>query len=197
MFHGSPFSRKVRITLREKNIACEEVDVFAPGARDGIGAHNPLGKVPALVLDDGTDLFDSAVIVEYLDAVWPTPRLLPEAPAARAIVRRWEALADGIAEATVLAMLENRRPEERRDAAVIERQHGKILAALGRAEHDLGDQPFCAGGEFSLADVALVSAIGYLDFRFPELRKGRFPRVEALLGRLAGRPSVASTAIVA
>lgn len=192
LFPTSPFSRKVRIFLREKNIPCEEV---APGPASGghLADHNPLGKVPALVLDDGTDLFDSVVIVEYLDAMWPSPRLIPEPPAERALVRRWEALADGIAEATVLAMLENRRPEALRDPSVIERQHGKVFAALERAERDLGDKPFCAGETFTLADAALVSALGYVDLRFPGLWKGRYPRVEALVARLAERPSIAGT----
>lgn len=195
MSPSSPFSRKVRILLREKGIACEEVNPFGPGGGAGIADHNPLGKVPALVLDDGTDLFDSVVICEYLDAQWPSPRMIPEAPLARAVVRRWEALADGIGEATVLAMVENRRAESLRDPAVIARQHGKVLAALDRAEKDLRDDGYCAGDAFGMADVALVSAIGYLDFRFPELRKGRCPRVEALLARLHERPSVRETAI--
>lgn len=157
--------------------------------------HNPLGKVPALVLDDGTDIFDSVVICDYLDAKWPSPRLLPEEPFERALVGRWEALADGIGDATVLAMSENRRAESLRDPSAIARQHGKVFAALDRAEKDLGDRPYCAGDAFTLADVALVSALGYLDFRFPGLWKGRCPRVEALIGRLHERPSVRDTAI--
>lgn len=192
IFPSSPFSRKARIILREKGITCEEISPLSGGPN---GANpNPLGKVPALVLDDGTDLFDSAVICEYLDALRPEPRLIPAEPLPRALVRRWEALADGIGEATILAMSETRRAVERRDASTIDRQHEKIFAALGRAENDLGDRPFCAGEAFSLADIALVSALGYLDFRFPGLWQGKYRRVEALVKRLAERPSIAATA---
>ncbi|MFO0592336.1 MAG: glutathione S-transferase N-terminal domain-containing protein [Polyangiaceae bacterium] len=188
----SPYSRKARILLREKGIACEEITLTNLGG--ALVEHNPLGKIPALVLDDGTDLFDSVVICEYLDGNWPSPRLIPEAPLARAIVRRWEALADGIADATVAAMLETRRAEALRDPAVIERQHGKVLAALDRAEKDLGDRAYCTGDTFTFADVALVSGVGYLNLRFPSLWKGRCPKVESLLARLHERPSVRDTA---
>src|SRR5262245_29000821 len=93
----SPYARKVRIVLGEKRIACEELVPSA--ARIDLSQKNPLAKVPTLELDDGTLLFDSVVIVEYLDALVPEPRLIPEPPLARALVRRWEALADGICDA--------------------------------------------------------------------------------------------------
>jgi glutathione S-transferase len=189
----SPFARKVRIALREKGVACDEIDTWSLGAASGLVDHNPLGKVPSLVLDDGTDLFDSVVIVEYIDAIWPSPRLIPETLPARTLVRRWEALSDGIADAAVLAMLEGRRAEALQDPAALKRQHGKILSALVRADHDLGERTWCVGDDFTLADAALASALGYLDLRCPTLWRGKHPRLETYLARLEQRPSVAST----
>src|SRR5262249_60740692 len=106
----SPYARKVRIALAEKKIEYELVEA-APFAPDtAVPSYNPLGKVPVLVLDDGTNLFDSRVIVEYLDTVSPVSRLIPEPSRQRIAVKRWEALADGICDAAVAGVVEGRRP---------------------------------------------------------------------------------------
>ncbi|HEY4157573.1 MAG TPA: glutathione S-transferase N-terminal domain-containing protein [Polyangiaceae bacterium] len=182
----SPYGRKVRIALLEKSLPCEVVNEAAL-------PHNPLGKIPALMLDDSTSLFDSVVIVEYIEGVAPTPQLIPSEPHERALVRRWEALADGIADAAVLAMLEGRRAAELRDPSVVERQLGKVRAALAFAEAGLAES-FAHGATFSLADAALVSAIGYLHLRHPDvLPSSPTPRLHAYLTRLATRPSIATT----
>ncbi|HMA93115.1 MAG TPA: glutathione S-transferase N-terminal domain-containing protein, partial [Polyangiaceae bacterium] len=110
----SPYSRKVRVTLLEKGISFEDIDVAKSATQPG--SFNPLGKVPTLVLDDGTVLFDSTVITETLDVLYPTPRLIPEAPYERALVRRWEALADGICDVVIPVIIDARRPEAQRDA---------------------------------------------------------------------------------
>jgi glutathione S-transferase len=186
----SPYGRKVRIALIEKSIACEV-------ANEPAAPHNPLAKIPALVLDDGTPLFDSVVIVEYLDALTPSPKLIPSGPRERALVRRWEAVADGIADATVLAMLEGRRAPALQDASFVERQLGKVRASLAFADSELRES-FAHGASFSLADAALCAACGYLELRFPDvLASSATPRLHAYLARLATRPSLVSTAIPA
>lgn len=188
----SPYARKVRIVLREKGIVCEEVspaNVYA-----AVTDKNPLGKVPVLELGDGTVLYDSVVIVEYLDALEDEPRLIPRAPLERALVRRFEALADGIADAVVLAMVEQRRAAGMLDASVVAKQHGKVCAGLGAIAAALGQGVLPADGTFSLADAALLSALGYIGLRAPELVEGIPSIVRDYQARFATRPSVAATA---
>ncbi len=193
----SPFVRKVRVVLAEKKLDCPYVedDVMAP---DSLAArHNPLGKVPCLLLEGGEAVFDSRVIVEYLDALSPVGRLIPAAGRERMEVKQWEALADGLLDAAVLARQESHWPgraEGERSPAWIARQLGKIEAALAQMERQLGDRPWCHGIHMSLADVALGCALGYLDFRFPQLDwRARHPRLLKLHDKLMARPSFADT----
>ena len=192
---GSPFARKVRIVLAEKQIPHEyEVQRgSAPGSP--VPRFNPLGKVPTLVLDDGRGLYDSPVIVEYLDTLGSGPRLIPEAPAERFEVKRWEALGDGIAEAAVHINHERREPaEKQKDAAWFQRQRDKVDRGLAAMEQDLGRGEFCFGGRFTLADIAAGYALSYMDFAVPDIewRKGH-PALARLAGRLFARPSFSTT----
>ena len=152
----SPFGRKVRVALLEKGLPHEVANPWSAQAGLVLDRHNPLGKVPALILDDGTTLFDSVVIVEYVDALSDSARLIPAAPRERALVRRWEALADGMMESTVSIMLEGRRPEPQRSSEASAKQLGKVRTSLAFAERELGDQSFAHGGVFTLADAALA-----------------------------------------
>ena len=191
---GSPFARKVRIVLAEKQIPHEyEVQRgSAPGSP--VPQFNPLGKVPTLVLDDGRGLYDSPVIVEYLDSLGKG-RLIPEAPAERIEVKRWEALGDGIAEATVHINHERREPaEKQKDAAWFQRQRDKVDRGLAAMENALGKNEFCFGGRFTLADIAAGYALGYIDFATADIewRKGH-PALTRLAERLFARPSFSST----
>jgi len=192
---GSPFVRKVRIVLEEKRVPCEFIVErgSAPGSR--VPHFNPLGKIPTLVLDDGRGLYDSPVIVEYLDAQGTGPRLIPEARDDRIEVKRWEALGDGVAEATVAVNHEYREPEEKQRApAWFERQRLKIDRGLAVMEEGLGAGQFCFGDRFTLADIAAGYALGYLDFALPEIewRKGH-PALARLAERLAARKSFSGT----
>ena len=192
---GSPFARKVRIVLAEKQIQHEyEVQRgSAPGSP--VPQFNPLGKVPTLVLDDGRGLYDSPVIVEYLDTLGSGPRLIPEALAERIEVKRWEALGDGIAEATVHINHERREPaEKQKDAAWFQRQRDKVDRGLAAMEKALGTSEFCFGRRFTLADIAAGYALGYIDFATPDIewRKGH-PALARLAERLFARPSFSST----
>lgn len=192
---GSPFARKVRIVLEEKGIPHEYVieRPSAPGSR--VPQFNPLGKVPTLVLDDGRALYDSAVIVEYLDALGSGPKLIPDAFDQRIEVRRWEALGDGIAEATVLVNHEYREPAEKQRApAWFERQRAKIDRGLAVMEKDLGAGEFCLGGRFTLADIAAGYALGYLEQALPEVEwRAAHPALRRLAERLGARKSFSAT----
>jgi glutathione S-transferase len=193
---GSPYVRKVRVVLAEKKIdyRFEREDVWSP--RTTIGQANPLGKVPTLITDDGAAVFDSRVIAEYLDTVTPISRLIPPPGRSRVEVRCWEALADGLLDAAILARQEAARPDPaQRSAAWIERQMGKIDAALAAMATGLGDKRFCSDGKYSLADIAVGCALGYLDFRFPQIDwRERHPNLAQLAARLFERQAFIDTA---
>ncbi|MGC2520750.1 MAG: glutathione S-transferase N-terminal domain-containing protein [Burkholderiales bacterium] len=190
----SPFARKVRIVLAEKKIdyEFESDNPWTPDAKTP--RYNPLGKVPVLVLDDGTTLFDSRVIVEFLDNVSPISRLIPAENRERIEVRRWEALADGVVDAAVLARLENQREPKLRNPAWIERQMGKVTAGLAAMDADLGEKPWCAGSGYTLADIAIGTCLGWLEFRFPQLDwKNRHANLARQSAKLSERQSFADT----
>jgi glutathione S-transferase len=191
----SPYVRKVRVVMAEKKIEAqfELVDVWASDSP--LTQANPLGKVPCLVTDDGGAIFDSRVIVEYLDNLTPVHRLIPPNGRPRVEVRIWEALADGLLDAAVAVRAEQaQRTEAQRSAAVIARQMGKIEAALGAMSTALEDKPWCADGKYSLADVAVGCALGYLDFRFAQLGwRAQFANLAAHAEKLAQRPSFIDT----
>jgi glutathione S-transferase len=191
----SPYVRKVRVVMAEKKLEYEFVleNVWADNTQ--IQAHNPLGKVPCLIMDDNGSLFDSRVIVEYLDTLSPVGRLIPQPGRDRAATKCWEAIADGVLDAAVAINIEvNRRPPELRSEAWIERQHKKISVALDSMDKSLDDQPFCMGINFSLADIAVGCALGYLDLRFSELNwRSRYSNLQRLDEKLQTRPSFINT----
>src|SRR5919109_5503743 len=123
---ASPYTRKVRIVLAEKKIDCEMELVDVSPVENPVNAHNPLGKIPALVLDDGTALYDSRVIVEFLDGKSPIGRLIPEELRDRVAVRRWEALADGVLDAGLLVRYESLREQHERSEAWTTKQLARI-----------------------------------------------------------------------
>jgi glutathione S-transferase len=190
----SPFVRKARIVLAEKKIEYDFVIDSPWTAESGVPALNPLGKVPVLLLDDDTPLFDSRVIVEYLDSTTPNNRLLPSPNRERIEVKRWEALADGLCDAAVLAFLEAKRPAKERSPGWIVRQREKIDRSLAFMSEQLGDDSYCMGTHFSLADIACGMAFGYLDFRFADLDwRTPYPNLARLAEKLAQRPAFADT----
>lgn len=196
---SSPYVRKVRIVLAEKKLDCqlEVVDVW--GADSAVIHSNPLGKVPCLVMDDGNpNLFDSRVIVEYLDTLSPVSRLLPAAGRERVEVKWWEAVADGVLDACVLLRIEHtQRPPEQRNDAWMARQRGKVEAALALMSEQLGEKNFCVGqhtSNYTLADVAVGCALGYVDFRFPEIEwRETYPNLVKLYDKLMQRQSFIDT----
>jgi glutathione S-transferase len=193
----SPFVRKVRVVMAEKKLDYQFVleDVWTS---DAIVKSNPLGKVPCLVLEGGEAVFDSRVIVEYVDTLSPVGRLIPASGRERVEVRTWEALADGLLEAAILARLESTfagRSEAQRSQAWVDRQMGKVHATVKAMGLGLGDKPFCSGIHLSLSDIAVGCALGYLDYRFPSIDwRGAHPNLGRLYDKLAARPSFADTA---
>jgi glutathione S-transferase len=190
----SPFARKVRIVMAEKRIDYEPVVDIPWEAETRVPEFNPLGKVPVLVMDDGHTLFDSRVIVEYLDSISPLHRLIPESGRPRIQVKRWEALADGVSEAAALIFLENRRPKAQRSQDWIQRQQRKVDLGLAAIAAELGDKTWCTGESYNLSDVAVGCALGYLDLRFPEIEWRRsYPTLAMLADKLSQRQSFKDT----
>jgi glutathione S-transferase len=191
----SPYVRKVRLVLLEKNITHEYV-VDAPrepGSR--VARSNPLGRIPALILDDDTCVFDSPVIAEYADSLNDRPVLIPRNdPLARMRVKRWEALADGIMDSAVAVRSERIRPGEKQDEGNITRNNDAISRALAYAAQMLGEREWCEGSAISLADLAMASALVYLDLRQPERDwRGAHSNLAVWFARLSERPSMRAT----
>lgn len=192
--HTSPYVRKVRIVLAEKKIDYDFVLDSPWEANNGVSRLNPLGKIPVLVLDDDSSLYDSRVIVEYLDATAPNNRLIPAGGRERIVVRRWEALADGINDAVVAGFLEAKRSAEKRSDEWIARQRGKVIAGLEVMATDVGEQAWCHGSAISLADIAVGVCLGYLDLRCADIDwRTAHPNLARLFERLMQRPSFAET----
>ncbi len=165
----SPYVRKARLVLLEKSIPHEYV-VDPPGEPNSLVLKvNPLGRIPALILDDGFCVFDSAVIAEYVDSLSESQVLIPRNDAnARLRVKRWEALADGMMDSAIMVRIEGLRPPEKQDAALLVLHNTAISKALFFASELLGTQTWCEGDAITLADLALVSALLYLDLRQAE-----------------------------
>jgi glutathione S-transferase len=190
----SPYARKVRIVLAEKKIEYQLVEQSPWAEGFPVHAYSPLGKVPVLILDDGTALYDSRVIVEYLDNVTPVSHLIPEPSRQRLVVKKWEALADGVCDATLAIVVERRRPAELQSEEWIDRQRRKIVDGVAILARELGDKAWCNGEAYSLADIATACALDYLDLRHAEFAwRESFPNLARLATRLAKRPSFADT----
>ena len=192
----SPYVRKVRIVMAEKKLdyQFELEDVWNS---DAILKSNPLGKVPCLVLEGGEAVFDSRVIVEYVDTRSPVSRLIPDGSRERTEVRTWEALADGLLDAALAARLEatwaGRTPEQR-SQAWIDRHLNKIDVALAAMSTGLAERAWCSGNHLTLADIAVGCALGYLDFRFPAIDwRARHANLARLAEKLAARQSFIDT----
>jgi len=187
---ASPYTRKVRIVALEKRIEC----VFEVDPWSAVPHHNPLGKIPVLVVGSDSSIFDSRVIVEYLDNLAPLNRLIPEPGRQRVNVKRWEALADGLCDALVAIHLERVRPQQQQSPEWIGRQQKKIAAALSVISQDLADKNWCSGEFYNLSDIAVGCALGYLDLRFSDIGwRSQYPNLAKHAEKLALRPSFKET----
>jgi len=189
----SPYVRKVRIVMVEKKLDYQFVSEDVWSDTTQIHASNPLGKVPCLIMEGHEAVFDSRVIVEYLDTLSPVGKLIPPAGRERAEVKTWEALADGLLDAAILARMEavwTKREDSQRSQAWIDRQLDKIQHALAAMSQGLGEKAYCSGIHLSLSDIAVGCAVSYLDFRFPQIDwRTPYPNLHKLYDKLAQRPS--------
>lgn len=191
----SPYARKVRIALQEKGLAFELV-TEQPWARDASAPrYNPLGKVPTLILPDGETVYESAFILEWLDAMHPDPALVPTDARGRLDARRLEVLGDGVCDAVVLTLMEHMRPADRRSAPWLERQSAKIAGGVAELARRIApDAPFALGDRFGLGDIAVGCTLGYLDLRLPGFDwRAAHPALVPLFERLSRRPSFVAT----
>jgi glutathione S-transferase len=193
----SPYVRKVRVMMAEKKLdyQLEVEDVWAGNKVDVV---NPLGKVPCLVMEGGETIIDSRVIVEYLDTLSPVGRMIPERGRERAEVRTWEALADGLLDAAVLARMEQTWPartDAQRSAAWVDRQLNKVSATLSTMGAGLADRPWFFGIHMTLADLSVGCALAWLDFRFPALNwRASHPNLAKFSDKMNARQSFIDTA---
>ena len=192
---ASPFARKVRIVLRERSLLgqIEEVETavspVAPNA--DLARANPLVKIPTLVLDDGTALFDSRVICEYLDTLGNVPRLFPATGIERWNALRLQSLCDGVLDAAVLTRYEMAvRPEALRWKDWVAGQRAKIDGGVEALEREQSSW----GRTFGIGQIGTACVLGYLDFRFPEIDwRSTHPRLKTWFGEISERPSVQDT----
>ena len=161
----SPYTRKVRVVLAEKKIECDMQIVDVAPSDNPVNPHNPLGKIPTLILDDGNALYDSRVIVEFLDGVSPISRLIPEATRDRVAVRRWEALADGVLDAGLLVRYESLRDKKEQSKGWSDKQLARMKRGMDQVAKEIGT--YCHADRYSLADIAVGCCMGWLDFRKP------------------------------
>ena len=191
---NSPYARKVRIVAQEKHIDLELQEVVLADPDCIVKNHNPLGKVPVLILNDGDSLYDSRVIVEYLDNHAPGTHLIPTDNTSKIATRRWEALADGVCDAAISAMLEQRRPPEKQLQANIDKQLEKVTRGLEVLNLDIIKKKWCVNETFSLADIALGCMLGYVDYRHKQLNwQDNYPNLAKHYSLLVKRPSFKQT----
>jgi glutathione S-transferase len=189
---NSPYARKIRIVAAEKHIDIKLQEVVLSDPDCPVKLYNPLGKVPVLILSDDNDsLYDSRVIAEYLDNRTPLAHLIPKDNTAKSAVRRWEALADGVCDAAVAVIMEQRKPEQKQDEAFIIRQLDKVTRGLTVLNNDLGHNKWCVDDTFSLADIAVGCMLGYINLRFSSTINlaADYPNLERLQSVLIKRQS--------
>ena len=194
---ASPYTRKVRVVLAEKKIDFDMELVDVAPAVNPVNPYNPLGKIPTLALDDGTALYDSRVIVDFLDSVSPISRLIPETTRDRVAVRRWEALADGVLDAGILWRYESVRDKAEQSKSWQHKQIARMQRGMEQISKEIG--AFCHGDRYSLADIAVGCCMGWLDFRKPgEVDWAKeYPGIERHYRKLMERAAFADTVPVA
>lgn len=188
---ASPFARKVRVVMLEKKLDYELILENVWSTDTKIQQSNPLGKVPCLLMEDGGAMFDSRVIVEYLDTLTPVGKLIPPQGRERVEVKNWEALADGVLDAAILVFLEKKlRTPEMQSAEWMQRQMDKVHAGIKAMSNGLGEKPFCVGNHLTLADISVGCALDWISFRFPEVDwKTAYPNLVKLVEKLSERTS--------
>ncbi len=192
---GSSFARKIRVMLIEKNVA-HEIEMINLWEANDLKKTNPVGKVPALKLDDGRVVISSPLIADYVDNQFPVPRFIPADPERRLEVRQWEALADGAMEAVGASLYEMRfHDEAKRSQAWLDRQRGKVDAGFAALEGMLGNRTWCVGDAITLADIAIACHLGFITLRAPQFfPQDQYPGLTRLWRNMESRESLRRTA---
>jgi len=191
----SPYARKVRIALAEKDLPFQLITEVPWNSTTQTPQYNPLEKLPVLIFEDGSSVYESRFILEVIEARWPQPSLLPTGGIEQVLAaRQVEVIADGICDAVVLLFWERHRPAEQQSAEWIARQRRKVDGGLRALAGIAGDRAWVVGDRFGLADIAAGTVLRYLEVRFPEQPWRRdHPNLAALSDRLEQRPSFAAT----
>ena len=194
----SPYARKVRIALAEKGVPFELVTEVPWNTDTATPLYNPLEKLPVLIVDAETSVYESRFILEWIEAKHPAPALMPEDIEARLAVKRFEVLGDGICDACVLMFLERGRTPDRQSPEWMARQARKVAGGLREIARLLGDRERCVGDALTYADIAVGTTLRYLDVRFAENDwRTRHPHLAAFSDRIEMRPAFAATVPVA
>ncbi len=188
---SSPYARKVRVTAREKGLMGSlteiECNPFADPAE--LRGHNQLGKVPTLVAG-ALVLYDSTVICEYLDSRTQSPRFIPMAGADRWRVLRAQALADGLLDLAVALTVEQRRPPAQQSDSTQQRWRGQIVGGMNAMHEQLPD----LSGILNVGHIAFGVALGYLDFRYPNMGwRNAYPELANWFEGFDARPAMQAT----
>lgn len=192
----SPFARKVRIALREKGLPFELLTEVPWDSTTSTPKYNPLEKLPVLILEDGSSIYDLSFILQYLEWTYPRPPLMPADVEGKIAARRLEILCDGVCDAVVLTLFERMRADP--SAEWLSRQRRKIEGGVREMARLIGDRPFAVAEQFGLGDIAVGTAVGYLDVRFSEFDwRGLYPNLAAFSARMETRPSFATSTPVA
>ncbi|WP_024586583.1 glutathione S-transferase N-terminal domain-containing protein [Aliihoeflea sp. 2WW] len=190
----SPYARKVRIALIEKGLPFDLVTEVPWDASTSTPRYNPLEKLPVLILDDGTSIYESSLILQYLELTHPRPRLLPTGVGGIIAARRVEVLCDGICDAIILLFWELKRPEAFRSHPWLARQRRKVDGGLNEVARLVGTREWAVGNAFGLADIAAGTLLRFLDIRFPELGwREKYPHLVGYSDRMETRPSFRQT----
>jgi len=189
----SPFVRKVRMVLLEKNLAHELVVEGPADAAGNVARLNPLRAIPVLERDDGEVFFDSPMICEYIDSLNDKPRLYPASGEPRWQALRWHALGQGMMEATVARFVELRKPAEKQVAAQVSKHEARVAAALAFAEERAPASGFLSGNTIGIADITLAVALGYIDLRHAHDWRGKYPKLANWFVPISLRPSFTET----
>jgi glutathione S-transferase len=186
----SPYARKVRIALTEKGIPFELVTEVPWNSTTQTPKHNPLEKLPVLLLDDGDSVYESHFILEWLEAKFPEPSMLPPDIDGRLAARRVEVVSDGVCDALVQLFWERHRPEEQQSTEWKARQMRKVDGGMRAVSEWVGERAFIVGERFGLADIAAGTVCRYLDVRFPDYPwRANHPNLSVFSDRMESRPS--------
>ena len=190
----SPYARKVRIALTEKNIPFELITEVPWNSDTSVPQYNPLEKLPVLLLEDGGAVYESAFILEWLEKKYPEPALMPAETGAYLEARRYMVLADGICDAFLIYFFETLRAKEHQSAPWMARQLRKIEGGVAALARDIGDRDYAVGGRLTLADISIVAPLGWFEVRFPAFDwRRKYPNLARYYDRLSERPSFKAT----